>query len=249
MLASSAREGQRWTGGRLGRALRRLSRPIYRTLSARLIDRRYGFETWRPVPLTELGIAHEDRVGYEPSDSLVLRRAFRHLEVGPQEVFLDLGSGKGRAILEAARQPFKRIIGVEISPQLNQIAASNLEATRSRLRCQNIELVQSDIVDFRFPDDVTVVYAFNPFGGAVFEAAMRALIASFDRRPRRMYLIYLNPKEHDRLVASGRFRLLTRLWRWGRRPAPMRGHAMHIYEVRPATADAPRTVPTRPNAV
>src|SRR5262245_38553083 len=35
-------------------------------------------------------------------------------------VFVDLGSGKGRALLLASRYPFKRVIGVEISRVLHE---------------------------------------------------------------------------------------------------------------------------------
>lgn len=38
-------------------------------------------------------------------------------------------------------------------------------------------------------DDVTVVYAFNPFRGSIWQAAMNALVESYDRAPRRTRLI------------------------------------------------------------
>jgi len=41
-------------------------------------------------------------------------------------VFVDCGHGKGRVILMATRFPFKRIEGVEFSPELHRIAVSNV---------------------------------------------------------------------------------------------------------------------------
>src|ERR1700754_2580229 len=41
--------------------------------------------------------------------------------------FVDLGSGKGRALLLASRFPFRRIVGVEIAPELSRVAAANIE--------------------------------------------------------------------------------------------------------------------------
>lgn len=41
-------------------------------------------------------------------------------------MFLDLGSGKGRMVLSAARFPFRRIIGVELSNDLTAIARRNV---------------------------------------------------------------------------------------------------------------------------
>ncbi|MBZ5489392.1 MAG: class I SAM-dependent methyltransferase [Acidobacteriia bacterium] len=40
--------------------------------------------------------------------------------------FIDLGSGKGRALLMAAQYGFKRIIGVEFMPELHRVAQENI---------------------------------------------------------------------------------------------------------------------------
>jgi hypothetical protein len=40
--------------------------------------------------------------------------------------FIDLGSGKGRALLMASAYPFKRIIGVEFMPELHRVAQENI---------------------------------------------------------------------------------------------------------------------------
>lgn len=81
-----------------------------------------------------------------------------------------------------------------------------------------------------------VAYAYNPFRGLAFEAAMRALIASFDRRPRNMYLIYRNPQEHDRPIESSRFRLLSMPSVWRPTSAWRRSAASHIYGICPGTS-------------
>ena len=51
-------------------------------------------------------------------------------EIRPDDVFIDLGSGMGRMVLEAARYPFKRVIGVELVEQLHDLARANLASTR-----------------------------------------------------------------------------------------------------------------------
>jgi len=119
-------------------------------------------------------------------------------------VFLDLGSGKGRVVLAAALYPFSRIIGLELSPDLNSIARSNVEACRSRLRCKNIQLVTGDVVDYEVPDHVTVVYMNNPFHGELFRIALQKVIQSFDRSPRRMRLICRAAFEHRVLIDTGK---------------------------------------------
>ena len=40
--------------------------------------------------------------------------------------FVDVGSGKGRALLLASDYPFREIIGVELSPELDRVARANI---------------------------------------------------------------------------------------------------------------------------
>ena len=48
--------------------------------------------------------------------------------------FLDIGSGKGRALLLAAEYPFRRIVGVELMPELNSMAEENIRRFASQKR-------------------------------------------------------------------------------------------------------------------
>lgn len=201
-------------------ALRYRARRIYltcrRTLNRQLVDRRYGIETSTEVRLSSIGLDHPDRVGYEPSGWRDLRRVIRESEIDPGDVFIDLGSGKGRMVLAAARYPFRRVIGVEVSPEMNEVAARNVEAQRRTLACQDVHLVTADVATYRIPDDVTVAYIYNAFGGDTFQAVVNEFLASVERAPRRLLLIYRTALEHERLVATGRFRLIRQAR--GRRP-------------------------------
>jgi hypothetical protein len=174
-----------------------------------LFERRYGVRTAGKILLDEFGLAAEDRVYYIPANWRTLRKTLQRDEVGPDDVFIDLGSGMGRMVLEAAASyPFKRVIGVELAQELHEIARSNVDNTRIRLKCKNIELVQSDVLEYEIPDDVSIVFMNNPFRGPVFAAAVANLIASVDAHPRPVKLIYGNPTEDEFLMGTGRFRHL-----------------------------------------
>ena len=203
-------------------------------IGAHVFDRRHGIDTSRIVDLANLGIDSENRIGYTPSSWRNLPSALRHIPIGDDDVFLDLGSGKGRVVIQAARQPFKRVVGVELSPELNAVARENLDAVREELRCRDVELVEADIATYRIPDDVTIVYAYNPVRGELFEAAMDALLESYDRNPRPLHLLYRYPREHDVLEASGRFHLLQTVTTWRPRRSWTRATAINIYATRPA---------------
>jgi SAM-dependent methyltransferase len=196
-----------------------------------VLDRRHGIDTSRPVDLDELGLTAGKHIGYVPSGWRNLPSALRHVPHGNEDVFLDLGSGKGRIVIQAAQRQFRRVIGVELSPELNAIAKENLAASRQKLICPDVELIETDIAQFQVPDDVTVVYAYNPVRGEIFETAMNALLASYDRNPRPLHLLYRYPREHDRLEASGRFHLLRTLTTWRPRPSWRRSTAINLYRV------------------
>lgn len=180
---------------------------LRRNLGQLLFERRYGVRTADFVRLEEFGLAHQDRVYYSPANWRTLRRTLPRHEVGEHDVFIDLGSGMGRMVLEAAsRYPFKRVIGVELSKELNDIARENVTNTRLRLRCKDIDLVRSDVLDYEIPGDVSVVFLNNPFRGEIFAAVIERLIASVDRSPRPVTVIYFNPVEEAFLLGTGRFR-------------------------------------------
>jgi glycosyltransferase involved in cell wall biosynthesis len=169
-----------------------------------VLDRRYGVRTSGYVDLGELGVAADDRVAYAPTGWLTLRRVLPRRTVSDRDVFIDFGSGKGRVVLQAATYPFKRVIGVEVSEQLTALAKDNVERNRHRLRCQDVTLLTVDARDYAVPDDVTVAFFFNPFIGDVFATVIDRLIASVDRNPRTIRLIYVNPVEEATLLRTGR---------------------------------------------
>jgi len=155
--------------------------------ASRLLDRALGVETSALVWQKDAGYAYGL---YRPTSWVVLRELFRRLEVSPHDVFLDVGSGMGRVVLMAARRPFKRVIGVEQNGDMTAIARRNVETARGRFACRDVELVTADVLDWEVPADVSVVYVYCPFPEQVLEGFMERLLASIDRRPRTVRLIY-----------------------------------------------------------
>lgn len=205
-------------------------RNAVRAMASRLwFERRLDVQTAGRVELDELGVAGQDRWRYEPAEWRVLRRILRRREVDRDDVFLDMGSGMGRVVLQATDYRPKRVIGVELSDDLSRIAQANLERNRDRLKMRDVELVTADALTYEIPDDVTIVFFNNPFTGAVFAEVMGKLTASLDRRPRRMRIAYRNPLEHEAVLATGRF-ALVRKWQRGSWRGRPRGVAIHLYD-------------------
>jgi SAM-dependent methyltransferase len=194
----------------------------------RAVDRCLGVDTHDIVELAELGLARPDRGFYQGSDWRILRRLLPGSAVTPADVFLDLGSGKGRVLLQAARLPFARVIGVEVSAELCAIAQRNVHRTRRWLRCKAVTVINADVATFRIPDDVTTAYLFNPFTGEIFARVIENLVASIERRPRTLRLLYVHPVCHRELMASDAVHLVREIrtpafYRWlGGSDAPER---------------------------
>jgi len=108
--------------------------------------------------------------------------------------FLDLGSGKGRALMLASRLPFHAILGVEISPELARICQRNLLGFSAPWQqCHALEAREGDVTSFDLPPTPLVIYLYHPFAAPTLEAFLRNLERSLQNDPREILLLYFNP--------------------------------------------------------
>ena len=108
--------------------------------------------------------------------------------------FLDLGCGKGRALLSAADQNYKAIIGVEFA---NELATAATGALKAHPHAQNAIVHHADAATISLPDGPLVVFMFNPFGPPVIDAVADAIASSHAASPRPLLVAYLNPEHAD----------------------------------------------------
>jgi SAM-dependent methyltransferase len=109
--------------------------------------------------------------------------------------FIDLGCGKGRALMLASRLPFHAILGVEISPELARIAQQNLTVFSAPWQqCCSLEAHESDASCFDLPLTPLFIYLYHPFAKPVLEVFLRNLERSLQHCPRDAWLLYFNPE-------------------------------------------------------
>ncbi len=119
--------------------------------------------------------------------------------------FIDMGSGKGRALLLASEYAFRRIVGVEILPELHAIAEENFRRYKSDTqKCSRLESWCGDARAFEFPDEPTLLYLFNPFYEPVLRDVLAKLQKSLEEHPRKFVLLYANPVS-DHIPRSAAF--------------------------------------------
>lgn len=106
--------------------------------------------------------------------------------------FIDLGSGKGNALLIATRYPFRQILGVEYAESLHKIAEKNIAAyCQVRDDSRKIQSIHGDAMSFPLPEAPTVCFLNNPFDETVMEPVVRNIVESLRRTPRPFFVVYM----------------------------------------------------------
>jgi SAM-dependent methyltransferase len=166
--------------------------------------RRYGdvdFDWDHRVDTTSATVGWRDRLlgtfhsPYQPTEPALFQEMFGRLEIDFREfTFIDLGSGKGRVLLMAAAYPFRRVVGVELLPELHRVAEENIRKYKSDAqRCFAVQSVCGDAREFLLPPEPTVLYLFNPLQEAGLEQVVASLERSLRKNPRPVYVLYHNP--------------------------------------------------------
>lgn len=224
-------------------------------------DERFGVETSGLIYELPSGHAHDVyNNGYfavAPSVFHAVMRLMRerlHLEY-QRFRFVDVGSGKGRALLLASDYPFREVIGVELSPELDRVARANVaryaaviaaepHAHGNLLHRPPVISIQGDATEFLWPTGPLVVYMWNAFTSPVMERVFHNLRASLAEQPRELYLVYMHP-ELESMLAS--LPWLTMLWRdeiamsdedYGAWAFPTRDEICAVYRAIPSPATA-----------
>ena len=139
-----------------------------------------------------LGVFHSP---YQPTEPGLFREMHDSLGLDfAQFTFVDIGSGKGRTLLLASEYPFRRVIGVELLPELNEIARENISNFKSEKRqCSALESICGDAREFVFPNEPLLVYLFNPLTESGLTQVARNLEQSVRAHPRPVLVLYHNP--------------------------------------------------------
>lgn len=140
------------------------------------------------------------------------RAVLQLLDLKPEDVFVDIGCGKGRVLCCAAQLPMRAVIGIEMNPEA--VRAARVNAVRMRGRNAPISVFEGDArtADYR---DATAIYLFNPFNADVMGAVLDRLQCTLAENPRTVRLAYTYPRQDRVLAHSG---WLEKYAEWPARP-------------------------------
>lgn len=142
-----------------------------------------------------------DMFGQQDSGGPELDSIISHININTSDSILDIGSGKGGALISLAKYPFKNIVGVELYENVCEISRKNILKTQHR----NIVVYCADARFFVGYDDYNIFYVYNPFSGVIMESVLRQISKSLKHKPRDIVFIYFNPLYHDVVDKSGVF--------------------------------------------
>jgi SAM-dependent methyltransferase len=181
-------------------------------------DQRFGVETGGLVEGRELRSGHRNDAfntayyGMAPSRFQRVMELWiadeSHAAIGDYS-FVDVGCGKGRAVMMASEFGFRQVVGVELHAGLARIAKANLAVwtAAGRAVCP-VRIVCEEATEFVFPEGASLLYLFHPFAAPVMKRLIERIEADFAGRPGMLDLIYFNPEAGALLEAHGGFELL-----------------------------------------
>lgn len=164
-------------------------------------DWRHGVDTRGVVPPRPVAGPHEDAARHATSYQAVWTRNLRVLVNEARrwttaELFVDIGAGKGKACIYAAKR-FDRVIGVEYAADILTIAKDN----QRRAGYENIVFVQADAALYTLPDEASLIFLFNPFDS--FTLARFLTLNGVRLRTNHSVVAYANDRERNTLAQHG----------------------------------------------
>src|SRR5690349_9126397 len=108
----------------------------------------------------------EEGVHYTPLPYPIIFRMRKRLKMQAEDVFYDIGCGKGRVVCCMCRMPIKKVVAIELNEKLLRQTVENVSKLRNRK--SPLEPLSKSAEDCNY-DDATVVYLYNPFNARLTE--------------------------------------------------------------------------------
>lgn len=141
--------------------------------------------------------------GCQPS---CVRRALTTIQNPEDYTFIDLGCGKGRAVIIASELPFRRIVGVELAPGLAAAGRRNARLVQNKYPSRSpIEIIRGDATAVPFPDGNLVMFLYHSFGSELVAKLLDRVVDAVAGTDRVIFLIFENPVNGALVDANPQF--------------------------------------------
>lgn len=141
---------------------------------------------------------------YQPVNFYTAEKLFGHIDADDLSgTFMDVGCGKGRVLAIAAAYGFREIIGIDLSPMLCHQAVQLAEDIEERNPGTSVIIECEDAREYIIPDDVSVLFLFNPFDEFVMKDFLERVSQTLQENPRRVKVLYANPQGKQLWLDAG----------------------------------------------
>jgi SAM-dependent methyltransferase len=204
--------------GTLRVLVQRVTSATQKPVAQHPFDLEYGVDTSGLIGGGDLGVGHVHDVyitAYAAVPPSRFDRTIRRwtltppLDIVENYTFVDLGCGKGRAVMLASELQFRGVIGVELNADLARIAEANVEIWKAagRVLCP-VRIACGDATEFKLPPGPCLVYLANPFGAPVMSRLLERLKAQVVAQNQTLDVVYQNPEQQRVFVNNPDFVLL-----------------------------------------
>jgi SAM-dependent methyltransferase len=145
-----------------------------------------------------IGISRDIGSRHQTSGGPYLDFVLKNLPINQNDSIIDIGCGKGGALITLTQYPFQSVDGLDMSDMLISIAKSNLK----KLQITKVKFFQCNAATFTDLDNYTYIYMYNPFPCTIMKEVMSNIKKSIKKHPREVTIIYMNPVCHDVICCS-----------------------------------------------
>jgi SAM-dependent methyltransferase len=188
-----------------------------------VVDTRYGMST-RGINRNEMTLRQIARQADANHYQAISLRGFRQVVSAAAmdpgtTAFVDLGAGRGRALVLAANLGFVQVLGIELDLDLARQADRNLARWRARTsgrvaEPRQFEVIVGDAAEVELPSRPILVFLYNSFGPVTLKVTLDRIFDSYASNCRDVKLCYFNPVHADIVESHPAFRLNARSSAW-----------------------------------
>src|SRR5258706_2882714 len=143
---------------------------------------------------------------YGASQPSIIRRAITALGTIDHHEFIDIGCGKGRAMVVASEFPFRSISGIELSPQLTKVARRNISTVQRGFPARPpVEAIEGNAITFPLPKAKLALFFCHSFGEELLSQLISNLETAISSGIGPVFFVYYNPVHGNVLDSSPAF--------------------------------------------
>lgn len=169
---------------------------VFEIIKEHYFEKRLNIKTSEHYFFEDSFSLYKDGIAYQPTPYFIIEKIIDYLKPTPNDIFIDLGCGKGRVVFLVALQKLKKVIGVELNKELIDIAQRNLvNFTHNKTA---IEFINNDVANFKVKDE-TIFFMFNSFGCKTLQSVLNNIKDSLLDNPRQIQIVYFGPTHQSLL--------------------------------------------------